>query len=276
MTGSGLFLVATVSRLVFGSAPAQVTLRWKVAPNQTVMFKVERRADPQHRLMDMSPPPPNGKRTEPPMLRPLESEQLIMVTRAEVGTNLKVRMLLTSLDPGPHQPHPEEMTKAVGQEELDTTMNEFGFLSPEIDDSRGDMAVLFELPNQPVSVGDHWSISATPEHWGQESSPRVNRFVLTRLDKTPDGKTVAVINFELSESRAGSFVHKGDTTEVPTKLHSLVKGQGEFLVEDGCWKHMSFHTSEKITGRSEVDLEEQTEVVQPNEVPSFEHGKKQP
>ena len=99
------------------------------------------------------------------------------------------------------------------------------------------LQMLFELPSQPVRVGDTWPLHVNLVTAGQrftvKDSARLDEARLVSLQPGPGGDTVATIDYVVVE-----WV-KGVVGERETSMSLGFVGRGEFLIGKGAWKHFS-------------------------------------
>jgi hypothetical protein len=154
----------------------------------------------------------------------------------------------------------QELKKMEGRVQIRGLMTSRGFVTSDIKrEQRNLLALMFELPSQPVAVGDTWTHSADLVKMGrgfEGESESINRLQLVELQKGADGRTVAVIDITLAERQAGHLaVPKGP--KLPSSMEMSFVGQGEFLVEEGRWKQLTGRMSTLSTGVMESESEQQ-------------------
>ncbi len=103
------------------------------------------------------------------------------------------------------------------------------------------IAIFFELPQNPVKVGDTWELDvnliANDQNFECDSAYKVNKVTLTDL-KTENNEMIAVLKYEIVEFVDGtfnspSFMGKGGPTKTMMKFsHQAI---AEFSIEKGRW-----------------------------------------
>lgn len=103
------------------------------------------------------------------------------------------------------------------------------------------IAIFFELPQNPVKVGDTWELDvnliANDQNFKCDSAFKVNKVTLTDL-KMENNETIAVLKYEIIEFVDGtfnspSFMGKGGPTKTMMKFtHQAI---AEFSIEKGRW-----------------------------------------
>jgi len=103
------------------------------------------------------------------------------------------------------------------------------------------IAILFELPTQPVKVGDTWSLDvnliSNDQNFSCDSSYKMNTVTLTELKKVK-GETVATLKYEIEEYVSGTFstpMFKEGGGGTPTMMRFSHLGIAEFSVDRGRW-----------------------------------------
>lgn len=122
------------------------------------------------------------------------------------------------------------------------------------------IAIFFELPQNPVKVGDTWELDinliANDQNFECDSAYKVNKVTLTDI-KTENDETIAVLKYEIVEFVDGTFnsplfMGKGGPTKTIMKLshHAIA----EFSIEKGRWISydgiMSYEASGIMTSNS--------------------------
>lgn len=154
----------------------------------------------------------------------------------------------------------QAMKKMEGTVQLRGSMTDRGFVTSDLKrEHRNLLALMFELPSQPVAVGDSWTHSADLVAMGanwQGESESINRVELVSLEKEAEGRTVAVIDFTLAERQDGKFSHYRMKKDVPAGMEISYLARGEFLVEEGRWRRLAGRTSLQSTGVLEANSEQ--------------------
>jgi predicted CopG family antitoxin len=103
------------------------------------------------------------------------------------------------------------------------------------------IAIFFELPQNPVKVGDTWELDvnliANDQNFECDSAYKVNKVTLTDL-KSKNNETIAVLKYEIIEFVDGtfhspSFMGKGGPTK--TMMKFTYQAIAEFSIEKGRW-----------------------------------------
>jgi hypothetical protein len=136
---------------------------------------------------------------------------------------------------------PEAMMMGVGDVVLRGAVTEDGQIQSFYlkNDQKNLLALMFELPGKPVSVGDKWALDinliSMDQNFICDSSYRKNVVSLTELKKSNKG-TIALIKYDILEYVTGDFkVPFGKRTETKTQMKMSFYGIAEFSVEKGRW-----------------------------------------
>lgn len=104
------------------------------------------------------------------------------------------------------------------------------------------LAILFQLPKQPVKIGDSWPLDvnfiSNDQNFECDSSYRMNKATLIDINKVK-GETIAVLKYDILEFVNGDFQYpslSGQSRE-PKKTRMKISHQGiaEFSVDKGRW-----------------------------------------
>jgi hypothetical protein len=118
------------------------------------------------------------------------------------------------------------------------------------------VALLCQLPRDPVKPGDRWSIDVNFVTMGPGFVPskaeRANVVRLAGVRKEADGELVASLEYALSESVEGEFAVPG-RPPTPTTLSMSFFGKAEFSVTRGAWKSYVGKLRTKGTGMMTTD-----------------------
>lgn len=137
------------------------------------------------------------------------------------------------------------------------------------------LALFFELPVKPAKVGDSWQIDLTcitlnSAQFKIENSERVNQVTLTEISKTPQGQTVAVLDYSIAEFVQGDQNIPFFSDEpIPTTMDCRFLGQGEFLIEEGRWQSFSVENTVQSTGMVTSNVTRLFELVPLDELPEY-------
>lgn len=104
------------------------------------------------------------------------------------------------------------------------------------------IAIFFELPTQPVKIGDKWSLDinliANDHNFECDSAYKINEVTLTDIKKV-DGKTIAVLKYNIVEYVKGDFnspsFFGNDDGKKETMMMFTHQGIAEFSVDNGRW-----------------------------------------
>lgn len=103
------------------------------------------------------------------------------------------------------------------------------------------IALLFELPQRPVKVGDSWELEinliANDQNFVCDSSYKVNKVTLTDL-KTENNDTIAVLKYEIAEFVDGTFnspSYMGKGGPIKTMMKLTYQAIAEFSIDKGRW-----------------------------------------
>ncbi len=120
------------------------------------------------------------------------------------------------------------------------------------------VALLCELPRNPVKPGDRWSLGVNLVQMGHgfvaEKAERSNLVRLAGVRKAEDGDVVASLEYLLSESVEGEFVRVPGQKGEPSTMAMNVAGKAEFSVTKGAWRSFVLRMTTKATGLTKSDL----------------------
>lgn len=142
-------------------------------------------------------------------------------------------------------------------------MNSRGFITTDLDRNlRNVLAVMFELPQDPVAVGEQWRSSiklvSPSDAFIETHSQRSNLVRLVSVDKDAAGKQVAVIDYVIAENHVGSIGEDKDRQQAT--LASAFIGTGRFLVDEGRWESLTGRAVTLGTGALEGHTDESIQV----------------
>lgn len=251
-----------------------VLLRWKLAEGESIAYLTNAEPiDPQseHGLkFDLSALAeseciPDEVKDYPIELKfPTKGTTTTIMTR-KPGGNISIKLIVSDLV------IPESSGSKVDEamsrlwESMEGTVQ----LRGEIDESgqvtsfyletpqRNLVAMGFELPKDPVKVGDTWSIDAHLLAMGHgfiaEQASRSNQVTLTGLSTSDNGDTVATIEYMLAEYVDGVFRHPMLDKDQPTTMSYGFFAEGKFLVNRGRWQEFRGRVIIKSTGMTQSD-----------------------
>lgn len=247
-----MFITTTILCLLAVTASAQemVRLSWKLAPNESLRYQtIMNQIDEAQFSFDF---PMLDTANDPEAHDELES---LLQEMNKAFDNVDFESVLTSENEGivdivvkgipkaddGAEPDPlQQMLSGVqlrGAVYTDGGLHSFWVKSSQ----KNLIALLFELPKEPVSIGDSWPLEvnfisndqnfqcAASEKWGQAT--------LVDLEKV-EGETVAVIHYNFGESVEGSFGLPGVTGETGEKPLSMMfthQAVGRFSIDKGRW-----------------------------------------
>jgi hypothetical protein len=107
------------------------------------------------------------------------------------------------------------------------------------------LALLFQLPEKEVKVGDTWPIDfvciTIDPSFSVENSQSENHVTLTGMTESAEGEAIALVDYEMAESLDGKQpmpVFSPEPLATSTKCTGV--GHGEFLIKQGRWKKFTF------------------------------------
>lgn len=117
------------------------------------------------------------------------------------------------------------------------------------------IAILFELPKNPVKVGDRWSLDlnliANDQNFSCDTSFKINEVTLMQI-KQKDGSTVAVLKYNIMEYVKGDFLTPAFFDDENEKKETMIKisyqGVSEFSIDQGKWVLFDGIMSVEATG----------------------------
>ncbi len=119
------------------------------------------------------------------------------------------------------------------------------------------ISMWFELPEDPVKVGDTWSVDVNFVTMGHgyivNKADRTNQVTLTALTKTEDGDLVATIEYVFSEYAEGTFQFPGSEEGISSVMSCGFYAQAKFLVNKGRWLEFKGQARVKMTGMMASD-----------------------
>jgi hypothetical protein len=269
-------------------APQKVRLRWKVPQGTPLGYELttEQGAPGKGALrLDLDELRKSG-------LTPKQRQKLFeihtpskaamaAVLSARPSGELSAKVVVTQVEvPRKKRPSKQdrEMAQAMKQMEgtvrLRGSMTDRGFVTSDLKrEQRNLLALLFELPSQPVAVGDTWTHSADLVNMGngfEGESESLNQVHLVSLEKEAEGRTVARIDFTLAERQDGTFSDRRLRMKkaLPAMMEMFFVGQGEFLVEQGRWRQLAGRLTTRATGVIKTDSEQQLTLTPLDPIPA--------
>lgn len=139
----------------------------------------------------------------------------------------------------------EMMKKMEGTVQLRAEIDDAGAITSFYLEQRQKnfVAMFFELPKKSVKPGDTWSLDINFVAMGAgficEKAARTNQVKLVSLTDTPDGDTLASMDYCIAESVKGKLkVPMGEGSR-PVAMDMAFVGRGEFLVNKGTWRRLA-------------------------------------
>ncbi len=117
------------------------------------------------------------------------------------------------------------------------------------------IAILFQLPSKPVSVGDKWGLNihliSNDQNFVCDSAYKINEVELIDI-RIENNEHIAVLKYNIEEYVKGefsmpSFMSSGNST-TPTTMRLTHNGTAEFSVEQGKWLNYNALMSYTATG----------------------------
>ncbi len=104
------------------------------------------------------------------------------------------------------------------------------------------IAIFFQLPTNPVKVGDMWSLDlnliANDQNFKCDSAYKINEVTLTDI-KEVDGETIAVLKYNIVEFVSGDFYSPSffgnEGAQKETMMKFSHQGIAEFSIDNGRW-----------------------------------------
>ena len=104
------------------------------------------------------------------------------------------------------------------------------------------LALYFELPSEPVRIGDHWSLEVNLLEFDQNfvchNSEKRNDIELIEVEEV-DGELIAYIRYDIYEMVEGDFNNPFSKKAIPTFMHMSYTGINEFSITNGRWKRFN-------------------------------------
>lgn len=266
-------LVVSTSSLAQEGQPKPMELRWQVAKGQSLELQTSMEAvegkdpgftfDPQGFAGLGDDGPISDEARETIKAIPLPKRQSMITTlAARPDGQLDVTMVMQeiALPEGADEEDAkaaelrktmQEMTEGVMlRGRVDRTGKPTSFWLEERQENL--LALFLQLPSQPVSPGDSWSIDVGFVSMGGDfrckQGSRTNRVEFVRLETNAAGERVAVLHYVIAEAVEGTFMKDTEQT-----LGMAFLGEGRFLVDKGHWESLSGVIRMKGTGMMTVD-----------------------
>jgi hypothetical protein len=186
---------------------------------------------------------------------------LISILEPNARGNINVRMVVGEMTPAENQSeNAMNQTFSEMMQEMEGTVQLRGELTSDgaiasfylEQRQRNLLAMFFELPTQPVQVGDTWEIDVNCVSMGSgfvaDKASRINQVELTELSTTTDGKPLAVIDYMIAEAVDGAFHSPLSEEPLASSMSCSFVGRGYFLIEEGRWQQFLGEFAIESTG----------------------------
>ena len=114
------------------------------------------------------------------------------------------------------------------------------------------LALMSELPKDPVKIGDTWEINFICLELGAgftaDAADRVNIVRLTDLKRNVQMENIATIEYLLTEKVSGSMSNPMTQQTIPTEMTCSYIGRHEFNIDQGRWENINGEFSINSTG----------------------------
>ena len=134
------------------------------------------------------------------------------------------------------------------------------------------LALMYELPDHPVQIGDSWHINMYCIHMGggflAEKAKRINHVELKDITIDDDGNSVAVIDYTHTEIVSGTMLNPMTQKKVPTEMTCSYIGRHEFYLNKGYWKSINGEMSIQSEGVMESKTKQRMAMLPISELPS--------
>ncbi len=132
------------------------------------------------------------------------------------------------------------------------------------------VAVFFQLPKNPVKIGDKWSIDVnwitTDHNFECDSMDRINEVELLDI-VIQDNDTIALLKYTIHEKIFGSFFMPFKKEEsIETSFNVTYDALCEFSISSGRWKSYSGIYSLKSTGYQNAAYKHKYALVEENKI----------
>jgi len=133
-------------------------------------------------------------------------------------------------------------------------------------DQKNLLAILFELPTYPVSVGETWSLNLNLLMFDQnfifKESKRKNIVTLKNVQQIGDDQ-IAYLDYDIYEYVEGDFNGPFANKSIPTSMEFSIRGTAEFSINKGRWLTFINLTKIESTGfmNSKVIQKDYLEIV---------------
>jgi len=137
-------------------------------------------------------------------------------------------------------------------------------------DQKNLLAVFFQLPSHPVSIGDKWEIDlnwiTTDHNFKCDSMNRVNEVELIGI-KNVNNDTIAVLKYKNYERIIGNFNIPFANETVPTMFDMRYDAICEFSISKGRWRSYSGILSYISTGYQNAEYKQKYALIEKKDIP---------
>jgi hypothetical protein len=121
------------------------------------------------------------------------------------------------------------------------------------------LSMYFELPTEPVKIGDSWSLEINLSQFDQNfichKSERRNKIELIDV-KEIDGEEIAYIKYDIFEMVEGYFNNPFSKSHIPTFMQMSFSGISQFSITNGRWKIFNCMSATKSSGFTSANVVE--------------------
>ncbi len=186
---------------------------------------------------------------------------MISILESNSHENISVKMIVDEIDL-PENELDNEISEGFNElmGKMKGTVQLRGELTPDgaissfylEQEQRNVIAMFFELPTEPINIGDSWEIDVNCISMGNgfiaTNAERVNHVEFSELIENSDGESIAVLDYFIAETVEGDFQMPLSDEAVPTTMTCTFLGQGFFLIEEGRWEQFAGEFAIKSTG----------------------------
>jgi hypothetical protein len=205
---------------------------------------------------------------------------MVSILQKNPAGNISVKMIVDEVEQAESEidnPLENSLNQMVSQ--MEGTVQLRGELTPEgtiasfylEQRQRNLIAMLFELPSNPVHVGDSWEIDVNCVSMGNgfiaSNAARINRVELTSVSENAEGQSVAQLEYVIIETVEGDFQLPFSDESNPTSMSCSFLGQGSFLIEEGRWEQFVGEFQVQATGLMESNLVQQLALTPLGDIP---------
>ncbi|MEL6527400.1 MAG: hypothetical protein AAFQ07_16990, partial [Chloroflexota bacterium] len=211
-----------------------------------------------------------------------DEQSMISLLELNNRGNVGIEMIIEDTGFEPSNPPENELAASLGEMMMmEGTVQLRGEVTPSgniasfynSDSQQNLVAIFFELPTEPVAVGDSWELDfdclSVDASFVVEGVSRTNQVTLTEITQNEIGQQVAVIDYIMFENLTGYYdldaVGMGaflDTESTESEEQSATEAdepelstfsctylaRGEFLVDEGRWQRLVGEMSVSLEG----------------------------